>query len=294
MVTVKNLSYGYRKNKQVLHDLSFSLRPGMTLLVGENGSGKSTLIKLLVSALPAKQDVEMEVDGQTLRGVALKQKMAYLPQGFEIYPTMKVRDILRFVAKAKGAKADMAPDRIREIARGVHVEDFLDQKFKECSIGTQRRIGIATALIGDPEIIILDEPTAGVDPKERIRFYQLVKEAFAGKTVLLATHILDDMDVLADDVIMISKGRMAYCGVYRDFRHSLDGHVYEIPTDALTQSESDYVKHSVLLGNYEGDGGRVYRVANREAAPDATGRFVSVQPTLEDIWLYYQEMGGNG
>ena len=188
----------------------------------------------------------------------------------------------------------MSPDRIREIACSVHVESFLDQKFKECSIGTQRRIGIATALIGNPEIIILDEPTAGVDPKERIHFYQLVKEAFAGKTVLLATHILDDMDVLADDVIMISEGRMAYSGAYRDFRHSLDGHVYEIPTDALTQSESDYVKRSVLLGNYEGDGGRVYRVANRETSPDAADRFTSVKPTLEDIWLYYQEMGTNG
>ena len=87
---------------------------------------------------------------------------------------------------------------------------------------------------------------------------------------------------------------MADSVAYRDFRHSLDGHVYEIPTDALTQSESDYVKRSVLLGNYEGDGGRVYRVANRETSPDAADRFTSVKPTLEDIWLYYQEMGRNG
>ena len=288
MLTIKNLSYGYPKGPLVLHDVSFSLEPGITLLVGENGSGKSTLIKLLVSALPSKTPIF--VDGAELSSITLKQQMAYLPQEFDIYPSLKVSEILRFVARAKGVRDDVFSAQIQEISMQVSIEEVLDKKFKVCSIGTRRRVGIATTLIGNPRIIILDEPTAGIDPKERIRFYHLIKQCFAGKTVLLATHILDDMDVLADNVLMLSHGTLTYHDSYSNFRHSLDDRVYEISAEPLTRSESEFIGRSILLSRYDKEEATVYRIAAPEKLSPPSDRFVPSAPTLEDIWTYHQEI----
>lgn len=291
MFTVNNLTYEYKKGQCVLNQVSFSLNQGITLLVGENGSGKSTLIKLLVSALDSKAPIL--VDGQIVNDATRKQQMAYLPQEFDIYPSLKVNEILRFVAKAKGFKKDEFLAQIQEIAKQVNIEQVLNKKLKECSIGMQRRVGIATALLGNPQIIILDEPTAGIDPRERVHFYQLIQQFSAGKTVLLATHILDDMDMLADYVLMLSHGELIYDGSYHDFRHTLDHHVYEITAEALTESEQMFLACGIVLSQRNCGKATVYRVAIEKEITPPSDRLIPTDPTLEDLWTYHQEINKN-
>ncbi|MDO5716961.1 MAG: ATP-binding cassette domain-containing protein [Tissierellia bacterium] len=284
MLSIQNLSYGYSKKEKVLHNLAFDLEEGVTLLIGENGSGKSTLMKILTGSIPTKNKIFM--DGKELDDGLRRKKFSYLPQEFSIYPSLKVKDVLEFVARAKGISQGNCKDEIQRVARRTNVERFLNKKFKDCSLGTQRRIGIATALIGNPEVVILDEPTAGVDPKERTRFYEIIGELFEGKIVLISTHILDDMDILANQVLMLSNGRMTFDGSFRHFRHSLDGHLYEWVGEEMTPEEEALFRQAVVVKSKNTVEGRIRRFAIGENLPVPTS-FREVTPTLEDLWEYY-------
>lgn len=284
MLEIKNLSYGYSRRKEVLHDISFALKPGITLLVGENGSGKSTIMKLLTGAIPTKTPIL--IDGRELTELERKRRMAYLPQEMEVFPALKVRDLLRFVAEAKGvAKADVARC-VEDAARQVNVEQFLDTKVKRCSVGTRQRVGIATTLLGEPEIVILDEPTAGVDPKERSRFYHTIRECYADKTVLISTHILDDVQILADYVLMLSAGKIVFDGTFSEFVHALDGRVYQGSAQAYAACAPEEKHTMPVLSEVKNVDGAAYHVC-ADVPPAAPG-WTAVTPTLEDIWEYYQ------
>lgn len=284
MLEIKNLSYGYSRRKEVLHDVSFALKPGITLLVGENGSGKSTLMKLLTGAIPAKTPIW--IDGRELTELERRRRMAYLPQEMEVFPALKVRELLRFVAEARGVARANVARCLEEAAGRVNVGQFLDTKVKHCSVGTKQRVGIATTLLGEPEIVILDEPTAGVDPKERSRFYHTIRECYAEKTVLISTHILDDVQILADSVLMISGGKIVFDGTFSKFVHVLDGRVYQGSAQAYAACAPEEKRAMPLLSEVKTADGAVYHVC-ADAPPAAPG-WAAATPTLEDIWEYYQ------
>ena len=286
MLSIQNLSFSYQRKHPVLHDVSFSLQPGITLLVGENGSGKSTLIQILTGALHSK--VSVSLNGEIMEDATRKEKMSYLPQEFDFYPSLKVCDVLHFVGTAKGVEKQRLAQEIKSVAERVNVADIMRKKVKQCSVGTRRRIGIAAALLGDPQIVILDEPTAGIDPKERTRFYQIIKKCFSGKIVLLATHILDDMDILADHVLMLTGGTITYDGPYHEFKHSLDNRLYQLETASLTEDERAFIDNGILLSQVDSKDKTIYRVATSDAAKQFSERCIPVDPTLEDIWEYYQ------
>lgn len=292
MLTINNLSYAYKRNKPILHNVSFSLNPGITLLVGENGSGKSTLIKVLTSALPSKEPIL--IDGQEMSDIMRKKRMAYLPQEFDIYPSLKVCELLRFVANSKGVEKNNVPAKIHEVAERVNVEKILNKKVKQCSVGTRRRIGIAASLLGDPEIVILDEPTAGIDPKERARFYQTINECFSDKIVLIATHILDDIEILANYVLMLSHGRITYNGSYSEFRHSLDECMYQLESSILTDVEVEFINKGMILSQKKNQEMTIYRIAATNPPNSILENCKKVFPTLEDLWEYYQRINNNG
>jgi len=166
----------------------------------------------------------------------------------------------------------------------ANITECLNNKVKQCSIGTIRRIGIATALLGDPELIILDEPTAGLDPKERVRFYHNIKACFTGKIVLISTHILDDMEILADNILMLSKGRIIFEGEFLKFKHSLDGKVFRLCS----------LQPECKILSTEPDGTKIkYHVYCEDLSLKATDA-EEIEPTLEDIWEYYQGGRENG
>ena len=221
MLEVKNLSYSYNRKAPVLHEINLSLGAGFNLLIGENGSGKTTLIKNMTGILPLQKG-QITLGDVPVSCREYQKKISYLPQSFDVYPRLTVREILRFVTSAKsGLDKQTAEQQITNIIELTHISDFAGKKLKDCSEGMRRRVGIATALIGDPEVVILDEPTAGVDPKERFQFYKTIQACFPNKIVLISTHILDDVDFLATNVIMLSGGRIRYTGSYAEFKNTL-------------------------------------------------------------------------
>lgn len=223
MLEIKNLSFSYHRNTQVLHDISLTIDTGFNLLIGENGSGKTTLMKNLTGILPLQRG-EITLNGLPVSDRAYQKRISYLPQTFDVYPKLTVREILRFVAAAKsGLDKASAEKQIAEITESTNTAEFAGKRLKDCSEGMRRRVGIAAALVGDPEAVVLDEPTAGVDPKERFQFYKTIQTCFPNKIVLISTHILDDVDFLATNVIMVSGGRVRYTGSYEAFKNTLKG-----------------------------------------------------------------------
>lgn len=221
MLEIKNLSYSYNRKTPVLHDIDLSIDTGFNLLIGENGSGKTTLIKNMTGILPV-QHGQITLGGLPVSDREYQKRISYLPQSFDVYPRLTVREILRFVASAKtGLEKSVMEQQLSEIMDLTHTADFANKKLKDCSEGMRRRVGIASALVGDPEVVILDEPTAGVDPKERFQFYKTIQACFPNKIVLISTHILDDVDFLATNVIMLSGGRIRYTGSYAEFKNTL-------------------------------------------------------------------------
>lgn len=223
MLEIKNVSYSYNRKASVLHEINLSIDTGFNLLIGENGSGKTTLIKNLTGILRLQQG-EITLCGLPVSNREYQKKISYLPQSFDVYPKLTVREILRFVVSVKTNLGKWAAEKqILDIMELTNIADYASKKLKDCSDGMRRRVGIATALIGDPEVVILDEPTAGVDPKERFQFYKTIQTCFQDKIVLISTHILDDVDFLATNVIMLSGGRIRYTGSYSEFKDTLKG-----------------------------------------------------------------------
>ena len=219
MLNIDDYSFGYKKNRFILKNINLSIPQGISLLVGENGSGKTTLLNCITGIL--KGNGSIQLDGYSCGSTEYAKVISYLPQRFDVYPVLKVREILVFIGELKGLPKDQVNSEVNRVANKVNIDSYLDTTFKKCSEGTQRRVGIAAALLGNPKLVILDEPTAGVDPQERRRFYQNVKECFSGKIVLVSTHILDDIESLADRVIMLTKGQIACNLPYNDFLNSL-------------------------------------------------------------------------
>ncbi|MGM9552956.1 MAG: ABC transporter ATP-binding protein [Faecousia sp.] len=265
---LQHVTFGYRKHKPVLQDVSFTLKPGITVLLGENGSGKTTLIKNMLGLLqPDSGNISIPQSG-----------VRYLPQEFSVYPSLRVQDILRFVAEETGVERSQRDDCVRSAAQKANVLDFLNRRFSACSIGTQKRVGIAATLIGSPRLAVLDEPTAGVDPKERMAFYQVVQEAFEGVSVLLSTHILDDLESLADSVLMLSKGKIVFAGTYQEYRSVLQGRLYAF---SAPQRPAWLARYPVVSA-HRVNGVQTWHFVSEQTPPDGD----PISATTEDIWTY--------
>ena len=287
MLQIENLNFTYNRGKKVLSNINVTLHPGFTFLLGENGSGKTTFLKLVAGILPSKKSITF--NGIQSESMSFKNELAYLPQAFEVYPSLKVNEILNFVAGLRGLDKHLAKAAVEQAAERTNIENVLDKKFRSCSGGIQRRVGLACVLIGTPNLILLDEPTVGIDPKERIQLYHILKDCFADKTVIVSTHILDDIDVLADNGLMLHDGQISYHGSYEEFCRTLDGKVY---TTDLSYSEI-VGYHDIVILSKSNRGGipEVYRVYSPVALP--ASQFTPVQANNEDIWIYHQSRSGD-
>lgn len=282
MLKFNGLNYSYAKNKPILKNICGSIPSGITMLVGENGSGKTTLLKCICGILGSSDVItydDIPISEQIKKGY-----ISYLPQDFSVYPNLTVYEILRFVAQLKGVNKEKIDDNVLNILQCCGIVSFQKYPLKKCSEGTKRRVGIATALIGDPQIILLDEPTAGVDPKERFRFYKFIKDLVSDKTVVISTHILDDLAYLADRVVMLSSGTIVFNDSYSVFEHILDDKVYSC--NCSTKEFDDFkAQYDILSCNYES--GNVYFHIFSESKIPGT---VPAKASTEDLWIYFQEL----
>ena len=271
----------YGKNHALDH-FTATLTPGIYALMGPNGSGKSTLINILTDNLKADSG-EITYDGEnTLKmGVKFREKLGFMPQYPGMYPNFTVEKFLWYMATLKGLKKDEAARQIAEVLEAVELADVPNRKISALSGGMKQRLALAQAVLGDPEILILDEPTAGLDPKQRIAIRNYIAKIALQKIVLIATHVVSDVEYIAKEVIFLKKGKITDLAPAHELAAKIDGKVWE-----LTCKSEDVPK---LQQTY-----RVINIAQTEVGvtlrvlSDSTpeGDAKTVAPTLEDYYLW--------
>lgn len=208
-------------NKTAVDGISFKLEKGVTGLLGANGAGKTTLIRMTCGILSPTSG-SIAYDDYPVKSEEYRSVLGYLPQDFGYYPEFTGREFLRYFCALKGLDKKAAKVRTEELFKLVGLEDMASVKVKKYSGGMKQRLGIAQALINRPEILILDEPTAGLDPKERVRFRSLIEELGKESIVLLSTHIVSDIEHIADHIIMMRSGKIIWQGSWKDEDGSLE------------------------------------------------------------------------
>jgi ABC-2 type transport system ATP-binding protein len=283
VITVSNLTKTYKGNVQALRGVNLEIESGLFGLVGPNGAGKTTLMRILSGLLrPTGGSVHvLGHDVTTPRGKqAVKAALGYLPQELGLYPSLTAREFLDYIAILKGLSDRRARRRqIDELLELVGLGESADRRLKTYSGGMKQRVGVAQALLGDPRLLIVDEPTAGLDPEERVRLRNLLAEMAGQRTVILSTHIVEDVSQSCTDLAVLCQGKVLYRGAPRELIARARGRVWRIVTDGEKPDSGLTVVSTRQL-----DTGVGYRVLGE---PTAQYDAVPMEPSLEDgyIWL---------
>ena len=217
---IDRLSKQYQ-NKIAVDRISLTLHKGVHGLLGANGAGKTTFMRMLCGILKPTGGT-ITFDGIDVSEEAYRRVLGYLPQDFGYYPEFSAMDFLLYLATLKGLPKDTAKRRTKELLELVSLSDMTRKKIKTFSGGMKQRLGIAQALLNDPKLLILDEPTAGLDPKERVRFRELIETLGKNSIVLLSTHIVSDIEHIADQVLMMKDGQLIYQGKWNETKGDLE------------------------------------------------------------------------
>jgi ABC-2 type transport system ATP-binding protein len=270
-------------NTTVLHDVSFALKPGVYGLLGSNGSGKTTLFRIICGVMKQSAgSVRYNHDDVQMNPDAFRSVLGYLPQDFSYYPDFSGMKFMLYIAALKGMNKNYAKNRSLELLKLVGLEDVANKKIKKYSGGMKQRLGIAQAMFNDPEVLILDEPTVGLDPKERVRFRNLISSFSENKIVILSTHIVSDIEYIADEILVLNQGKLENRGVSSELVSTIHGDVWECVVEASKLKEM--VENHVISNQKHSENGTVLRMISKEKP---TQDALQVQPTLEDLYLYY-------
>ena len=267
------------------------LEPGIYGLLGANGAGKTTLLRMICGVLkPTAGQVRLDGIPIDALGAAYRDKLGYLPQEFVGYPQYSARDFLLYMAVLKGMTRSQAMPKIQELLSMVRLQEAANKKLRAFSGGMRRRLGIAQALLNDPDILILDEPTAGLDPKERVHFRNILEGYAQEKIVLLSTHIVSDLEAIAHKVFLMKDGRFQTQGTVSELLQQANGRVWEL-TVPSREAEAWQARMTVANLRYDGNSVTLRILADAKPAPAARPCI----PTLEDLYLLYfpEEEGGD-
>ncbi|MBO4695845.1 MAG: ATP-binding cassette domain-containing protein [Lachnospiraceae bacterium] len=271
------------KDKVALCDITFSFTPGIYGLLGPNGAGKSTMMNLITDNLtPTKGRVLLDGKGIDELGREYRKLLGYMPQQQNIYPELSLRRFLFFMASLKGLGKSEAENDIRHYVKMVNLEDVLGKKLGAFSGGMKQRTLIAQALIGNPGILVLDEPTAGLDPKERIRVRNLISEAARDKIVIIATHVVTDVEFIAKEIIMLNGGKILRSGSPSALLKELEGKVWNI---SVKDEDLPLVNERYKVSNISRDEDGVIARIIADSYEDVWKK-EAVRPNLEDLYLY--------
>ncbi|MEU4113222.1 ABC transporter ATP-binding protein [Kitasatospora sp. NPDC028055] len=278
---ILDLTKEYRGGKRAVDSFSLTLRPGVLGLLGANGAGKSSLMRILATVTrPTSGRVLWEGVDIARRPGPLRRAVGYLPQDFGVYPQLTAREFLAYLAAAKGLRRRSAAARIEQLLDLVNLTGAAGQRLGAMSGGMRQRVGIAQALLNDPALLIVDEPTVGLDPEERLRFGSLLSELGADRIVVLSTHIVPDVAASADRIAVMGGGRLLHHGSPEELLRGAEGAVWEltVAADALPALRSRFP----VAGTTRTPEGVRARVLSRLApAPGAQ----PVPPRLEDAYL---------
>ncbi len=280
-LTVEHLSKDYRGGVKALRNVQLSLKPGVLGLLGPNGAGKSTLMRILATITQASSgrvlwnDIDIARHPESLRSV-----LGYLPQDFGVYPNLNAIEFLDYLAAVKGIPAAASRQRISELLALVNLADTAKRPLGGYSGGMRQRVGIAQALLNDPQLLIVDEPTAGLDPEERVRFRNLLSELSGERIVILSTHIVSDVEAVATDIAILAEGQLLAHGAPEALLSQVTGNIWEVvvPSAELPALRA---KHLVSSTAHRSDGVHARVVA--DTAPCSSAR--QLEPSLEDAYL---------
>ena len=279
---IKNLTKTFDGAK-ALTNVSVTLNPGVYGLLGANGSGKTTLFRLICGVIKADEG-KIIYNGEdiSLNEEMFRSVLGFLPQDFSYYADFTGLKFMLYIAALKGLRGKLAKQRSLELLDLVGLSEQKDKKIKKYSGGMKQRLGIAQAMINDPEVLILDEPTVGLDPKERVRFQNLISSLSDNKIIILSTHIVSDVESISDEVLVLNKGVIQDRGSVNQLLKNIENSVWEVRT---TQREMKSYYHSFSISNqkYEGDDVVLRIISAKKPANNA----VQAKATLEDLYLYY-------
>lgn len=270
-------------SKIAVDHLSATLQPGVYGLLGANGAGKTTLMRMICAILEPSSG-EVLLDGQNVSdmGADYRDLLGYLPQDFGYYPSYTAKDYLDYIAVLKGIPRHAATAKTKELMDVVGLSEVSKKKIRTFSGGMKQRLGIAQALLNDPKILILDEPTAGLDPKERVRFRNLLSSLANDRIVILSTHIVSDVEAIADKVFVMKQGNFVSQGSIRELVKEAQGHVWEI---AVNPSETGRWEEQMTVANLRREDDKTILRIISENSPSESA--TCVPATLEDLYLYH-------
>ena len=292
MINIRNLTKFYGKGMHAVHaldDVTLQIDEGMFGLLGPNGAGKTTLMRILAGIIQPSRgqvvinglDLSDEKDKQRL-----KAQLGYLPQELGLYPDLNAREFIDYMAILKGMHAEAERRRrVQEVLDLVGLQENANRKIGDFSGGMKRRVGIAQAIVNDPSILIVDEPTAGLDPEERIRFRNLLVKMSSNRVILLSTHIVEDIGLTSQKMAVLVHGSIQFEGSPSELIKMAEGHVWELTSTSTEKPDGGLTIVSML---HQSDGIHYRMVGEHKPAE---GSAVAVKPGLEDgyIWLMHKD-----
>ena len=280
-LTIQGVSKQYSRKVWGLRDFTLDVRPGVLGLLGPNGAGKSTLMRILATVTrPTHGNATWNGTDISREPDAVRAVLGYLPQDFGVYPHLNAVEFLEYLAAVKGLDSASARRRIEGLLALVNLSDVRKRPLGGYSGGMKQRIGIAQALLNDPQLLIVDEPTAGLDPEERVRFRNLLSELSGDRIVILSTHIVSDVEAMATDIALVAGGRLVVHAAPEELLRSVQGKTWEwtLPSAELAAAKQQFLVSTTAR---RADGVLVRAVAEKQPVSCA----ISVAPTLEDAYL---------
>lgn len=284
-IKIRNLNKFYGK-KQALSNVNLTIEQGMFGLLGRNGAGKTTLMKIL-STLLQKKDGSVTVCGVPIENAKeIRRIVGYLPQEFSMYPTMSVYESMDYLGILSGIKNKERKERIDLLLKKVNLTEHKLKKIKALSGGMKRRLGIAQALLNDPKVLVVDEPTAGLDPEERIRFRNLLCDVAEDRIVILSTHIVGDIEATCENLAILNDGSILYCGTVSELLETAEGKVF---TKAVEKRDLPKLKQEYRITEMHTQGKKTHiRFLSDIPVNDAN----SCEPNIEDAYMFYLWQNG--
>ncbi len=278
---ISDLTKRYGK-KTALDSFTYTFTDGIYGLLGPNGAGKSTLMNIITQNLmPTEGTVLADGKNAAESGKEYRKLLGFMPQQQALYPDFSLTRFLYYMAGLKGIPKDKAAPQIEELIKRVNLAEYSRLKLGGFSGGMRQRALLAQALLGDPKIVILDEPTAGLDPKERISLRNLIAETAFDKIVIIATHVVPDIEFISKEVLLLKDGKLTHSGAPAELCAEIEGKVYEILTE---QENLSKIRDNFRIANITHENSRLCVRVLSETAPRWEHRVIS--PTLEDLYLY--------
>lgn len=269
------------KNKIAVDRVSFSLKKGVYGLLGANGAGKTTLMRMMCGVLKPDSG-EIFYDNIKVEEEAYRDILGYLPQEFGYYPDFTAMDFLMYLASLKGIPKKLAREKAVKLLELAELSHVAKKKIKTFSGGMKQRLGIAQSLLNNPKVLVMDEPTAGLDPKERVKFRNLISKLGNDRIVLLSTHIVSDVEHIADVILVMKDGAIIHKGSLGEIIKVIDGKVWECTVDG--RAAENLMQKYLPLNIRQEQGGTFLRLVCEEKPAESA---VNMDATLEDLYLYY-------